>query len=188
MYVYMHLCISKVATSYIFAISFIAYVQYVVSMQMILFTSCVIILTHAVPAPTSVVITQVPSGSVTAGEALNLTCAAVLADSITSPIVAMVEWTVNDGQQIPLSSRVSISRTYALTPAIFASMLSFSPLLMGDGNTYTCQVFFRSVVESSAYLTPSDKVSDSYRLSVDGEFSYPFLHYNINVAIHVICI
>ena len=97
----------------------------------------------------------------------------------------MVEWTVNDGQQIPLSSRVSISRTYALTPAIFASMLSITPLLMGDSNTYTCQVFFRSVVESSAYLSTSDKVSDSHQLSVDGEFSYPFLHYNINVAVHI---
>lgn len=167
---------------YIFAISSLAHVQYVVSMQMILFVHIYTENTslcnypHTVPAPTSVVITQVPSGNVTAGEALNLTCAAVLADSITSPIVAMVEWTVNDGQQIPLSSRVSISSTYALTPAIFASMLSFSPLLMEDGNTYTCQVFFRSVIESSVYLTPSDKVSDSHQLSVDGEFSYPFLH------------
>ena len=147
---------------------------------------------HTVPPPTSVVITQVPSGSITAGQALNLTCDAehLLGYSIISPIVAVVEWTVNHGQQIPLSSRVSISRTYAPTPATFASVLSISPLLMGDSNTYTCQVFLGSVVELSAYLSRGNNISDSHQLFVDGEFSYPmlFLHYNTQCCCTCMCI
>ena len=123
------------------------------------------------PAPTSVALSQLPFGSVTAGETLVLTCSSVLADSITSPVLAIVEWTstLNDGGSIPATPRLSISRTSALTPAVFVSTLSISPLLESDSSTYVCRVYFTPVPESSEYLSSSEATSESYMLAVDGE-------------------
>ena len=138
------------------------------------------------PAPTSVALSQLPFGSVTAGETLVLTCSSVLADSITSPVLAIVEWTLNDGESIPVTPRLSISRTSAFTPAVFVSTLSISPLLESDSSTYVCRVYFTPIPESSEYLSSSEATSESYLLAVDGE-RFNVLTPTFNMHSQVLC-
>ena len=129
---------------------------------------CLLCIPHTVPAPTSVLVSQLQSGNATAGETITLLCTSVLATSITSPVSAVVEWTLYNGEsEIPDTQRISVGATSLLTPTIFASMLNFSPLLESDTSSYTCRVYLTA--ESSEYLDPSDSASTSYSLLVDGE-------------------
>ena len=121
---------------------------------------------HTVPAPNNDVLL---SGNVTAGNSFSVTCVSVLADTITTPVMAEVEWTVNDGESIPETQRFSISNTSALTPAIFVSTLSISPLLESDSGFYTCRVYLQSNIELSEYLSSSEATSITYLLRVDGK-------------------
>ena len=124
---------------------------------------------HTVPAPINVTISQLPSGNVTAGESLSLTCASVLADTITTPVMAEVEWTVNDGESVLDTQRFSISNTSSLTPAIFVSTLSISPVLESDSGFYTCRVYLNSNIQLSEYLSSSGTTPIIYQLTVNGK-------------------
>ena len=124
---------------------------------------------HTVPAPIDVAISQLPSGNVTAGESLSLTCASLLADTITTPVMAEVEWTVNDGESALDTQRFSISNASALTPAIFVSTLSISPVLESDSGFYTCRVYLKSNIQLSEYLSSSGTTPITYQLTVNGK-------------------
>ena len=128
---------------------------------------------YTVPAPSSVIVSRQPSRNVSTGESLELSCTSVLPDSITSPVSAVVEWTVGDGATVPDNSRFIISPTSALTPAIFVSQLSINPLLERDSGVYTCEVYFMSDpgLQISDYLTESYSITNSVLVFINGENS-----------------
>lgn len=133
-----------------------------------MFTCCLL---FTVPQPENVYISKLPFGDSTAGENLTLTCASVLPDTVTTPVTATTEWLRGEEESdVVTAGRISVTDTSALTPAVFVSMLTFSPLFLEDSSSYTCRVFFTP--EPSPYISTGQSNSTSYTLDVEGETTF----------------
>ena len=108
-----------------------------------------------VPIPSFAFILQSPLRYLLSGETVTLTCSSVTPDTIMTPVLAVVQWTLDDdGESIPDTPRLSIGPTLTITPAVFFSTLIISPVLVNDNGVYSCRVYFIPDGELSEYLRP----------------------------------
>lgn len=114
-------------------------------------------------------ISPLNDGTSTAGESITLSCSATLSEFVTTPVLAVMEWTRDDESIVTSTDRVLLSESYALMSAVFLSTLTFSPLIVNDSGVYSCEAYFVPK-EPSDYLDPGESESALYFLLVEGNF------------------
>ena len=109
-----------------------------------------------VPQP-SVVISQSLNGS-NSGLNHTLTCTVIVANGVSSSLV-IISWI--EGSLLSSSPRITVSDETNVG-VVYTRIVTFSPLLNGDGGQYTCSASLTSVDEASN--------SDSVMVVVNGMF------------------
>ena len=82
------------------------------------------------------------AGSLTAGQAYNLTCTVTL-DNITGP--ATIVWLSPNGSTVSNSSNVTVKDTMMVNDSVYERTLMFSELYTSSGGQYTCRAVLDQV-------------------------------------------